>query len=243
MSLYEREVSLLEHVPQDKFPQHICIIPDGNGRWAKKHKKTITEGHKKGFDAAQKIVTMVSHIPQVKIVTIWGFSHDNWKRSPQEVAGLMQIFTYLVKTVLEKAKKNNVRFIHLGSKENIPVSLKRLLFFAEKLTKDNTGQVLVVAIDFSGEDQIVRMIQKARLQKYMKITSETIWALRDGEGIIKSADLLIRTSGELRTSDIGWLNGAKTELYFTPKFFPDIQPMDIATAILDFSKRERRMGG
>ncbi len=240
---FPQEFFLLENIPHDKFPEHICIIPDGNGRWAKKHKKFVTEGHRKGFDAARKIIEMLSNIPQVKIVTIWGFSSDNWKRNKREIAGLMRIFELLVQMFLKKAKENNARFIHLGRKDRIPSFLKKALIYAEDATKHNTGQIVVIAIDFGGEDQDIRSIELARQQPYIQVDPTTLWQFRDGNGQIKSADLLIRTSGEFRTSDIGWLNGARTELYFTPKFFPDIIPMDIAIAIVDFSKRERRMGG
>src|SRR5260221_3295532 len=120
MDKFAREISLTRNIPLNTYPKHICIIPDGNGRWAKIHNTFVTEGHRKGFEVAKKIIEMLSHLPQVKIVTIWGFSSDNWKRSKGEVAGLMIIFEYLVKTVIKKAKSNNIRFIHLGRKDRIP---------------------------------------------------------------------------------------------------------------------------
>jgi undecaprenyl diphosphate synthase len=115
---------------------------------------------------------------------------------------------------------------------------------AEKETKNNPGQIICVAVDFGGEDQELRIIDQARdLPKDREITKELLWQLRDAKGLIPPADLLIRASGEKRTSDIGWLNGAPTDLYFIEKFFPDVTTTDIVAALVDFSKRERRFGG
>src|SRR5262249_11810173 len=108
----------------------------------------------------------------------------------------------------------------------------------------DTGQIIALAIDFGGEDQEIRLLESAKkIKKEENITSELVWKIRDGKGVIRSADLLIRTSGEERTSDIGWLNGAQTELVFIKKLYPDVTTWDIAQAILNYSKRERRFGG
>ncbi|HSW98043.1 MAG TPA: undecaprenyl diphosphate synthase family protein, partial [Candidatus Saccharimonadales bacterium] len=104
-------------------------------------------------------------------------------------------------------------------------------------------QIICIAVDFGGEDQELRVMEAARnLPKDTSVTKELLWKLRDAHGLIPPADLLIRTAGEKRTSDIGWVNGAPTELYFIEKFFPDVETQDIVDAIVDFSKRERRLG-
>lgn len=232
----------LSDIPSEKFPKHIFIIPDGNGRWAKEHNLPASIGHKKGYEAAEEILKSLSEIPAVKIVTMWGFSSDNWKRSDKEVNALMRLFEQVVKKAKKDFPKNNRRFVHLGRKDRIPSSLQRVIEEAEKLTKENTGQIFCLAIDFGGEDQIVRMLQEVQQFPTMVIDKEVLWKLRDGHGEITPADLLIRTSGELRTSDVGWLNGAPTELYFIKKYFPDLTIADVVDAIINFSKRERRMG-
>lgn len=242
-SVFEK-FPMLKEIPTEKFPAHICIIPDGNGRWAKKHGKFVTYGHKKGFEAAYSILEMLAEIPEIKIATIWGFSADNWKRSEKEVAGLMLLFEHIIQKTLKDLMKRNGRFVHIGRKDRIPERLRKLIDNAEQQTKNHTQQIVCLAIDFGGEDQEVRLLEKARMLPTERAVDERLlWELRDGAGVVKSADLLIRTSGEQRTSDIGWLSGINTELYFTPKLFPDMTHADIVEAILDFCQRERRFGG
>jgi len=243
LSLYD-QFPALKQIPEEKFPKHILIIPDGNGRWAKEHNIFVTAGHKKGAEVVEKILDDISQIQAIKAVTLWGFAADNWKRSTDEVKGLMFLLKYKIKNTIKKLKARNGRFIHLGRKDRMPQDLREILEREENNTKKNTGQILSLAIDFGGEDQNIRMIQQARqIPSNIPISQDVLWQLRDGHGIVKSADLLIRTSGEKRTSDIGWLNGVSTELYFIEKFFPDITIEDIVDAIIDYAKRERRFGG
>ena len=212
-SIFERFPQLKE-IPEEKFPKHIFIIPDGNGRWAKQHHSFVNIGHKKGGDVVEKILEDLSEIQAITAVTVWGFAVDNWKRSEKEISGLMVLFTHMLQKTLGKIKKRNGRFIHLGRKDRLPKSVIDIFQKAEEETKTNTGQIVCVAIDFGGEDQNIRMVENARkLTEKIPTTPELLWELRDGQGLIQSADLLIRTSGEKRTSDIGWLNGSSTELY------------------------------
>jgi undecaprenyl diphosphate synthase len=235
---------VLLKIPKEKFPKHIFIIPDGNGRWAKAHNTFVTNGHKKGFQVAEKIIRDLSKIEAVRIVTLWGFAVDNWKRSEREINGLMLIFQQVVKKILKEFLKDNRRFMHIGRKNTMPKQLIDLLDKAETETKNNTGQILCLALDFGGEDQNIRMVEKARhISTNIPTTQELLWQLRDGEGVISPADLLIRTSGEYRTSDVGWLNGSSTELFFIDKLFPDITTGDIVDALVNFSQRERKFGG
>lgn len=243
-SKLQKEFPILTTIPSEKFPKHIFIIPDGNGRWAKAQGKFVTAGHKKGFDAAYAILKMLHDIEDIKVVTIWGFSADNWKRSEKEVAGLMLLFERVIKKTLKDLLRNNGRFVHLGRKDRIPKRLLAIIDSAEKQTKENTGQIVCLAIDFGGEDQEVRLLQEVRgFDKRLTINQDTLWQLRDSAGLVRSADLLIRTSGEKRLSDVGWINGPQTELYFLEKYFPDVTPKDIVEAVVDFSQRERRLGG
>lgn len=242
LSIFDR-FPVLRTIPNDKFPKHILIIPDGNGRWAKRLGKPVLEGHRKGADITEKVLRDLSELQEVKIVTLWGFSSDNWKRNTQEIKGLMHILEYKIAKTLDEVKRTGRRFIHLGRKDRIPKKLLQTLEKAEEETASSLGQIICLAIDFGGEDQEIRMLESARqLPKDQKITKETLWQLRDAHGIIPSADLLIRTSGEKRTSDIGWLNGAQTELYFIKKLYPDATTNDVIDAIVDFSKRQRRFG-
>ncbi len=234
----------LNSIAKEKFPKHILIIPDGNGRWAKAQNKFVTVGHKKGAEVVEQLLEDISEIHEISAVTVWGFAADNWKRSSQEVKGLLFLINSAVKRTLSKLQARNGRFIHLGRKDRLPKELLKLFENAEEETKNNTGQILCLAIDFGGEDQNVRMVDKARLlPSDIQTTTDLLWELRDGNGIVKAADLIIRTSGERRTSDIGWLNGSSSELYFIDKLFPDITTENIVEALIDFSQRERRFGG
>ncbi len=239
MSIFDR-FPQLKDIPSERFPRHILIIPDGNGRWAKRRNLPVTKGHQKGYWIADAISRELSDIEEISIVTYWGFSSDNWKRSDREVKKLMLFFRQAIETILSM---ENRRFIHLGRKDRLAKDLAMFVSKAEKITEKNTGQIICLAIDFGGEDQMLRMLEKARkLAPDSDLTREMMLRLRDGGGVISPADLLIRTSGEKRTSDIGWLNGAPTELYFIDKLFPDIETSDIVEAIVDFSRRDRRFG-
>lgn len=241
-SIFER-YPILQTIAPDRFPKHVLIIPDGNGRWAQQQNKPIIEGHKKGADVIEHILRDLSELTDIKIVTLWGFSSDNWKRSRDEIKGLMYIVEYKVTRTLNEVIRTGRRFIHLGRKDRIPTRLLTILEQAEELTKNSNGQIICLAIDFGGEDQELRVLEAARkIPDTIPISRDVLWQLRDAHGLIPAADLLIRTSGEKRTSDIGWLNGSQTELYFLEKYCPDVTTSDIIDALVDFSKRERRFG-
>ena len=232
----------LKKIPAEKFPNHLLIIPDGNGRWAKKINSVPIIGHRQGFNVLKTILKNLQELP-INIVTIWGFAADNWKRSEKEVKGLMKLFEEGLKSVLPDLAKNNSRFIHLGRKDRIPYFLKQVIEKVEKTTKNNQGKILCLAIDFGGEDQELRIMKAIqRLPKSTNLSLEVLKKLRDGDGEIPPADLIIRTSGEQRTSDIGWL-GVNAEFYSISKLLPDASLEDFAKAIIDYSKRERRFGG
>lgn len=242
-SIYTRFPQLAK-IPKEKFPKHIAIIPDGNRRWAREKKLPSFMGHVKGAETLIRILKDFDDLKKIPIVTFWGFSSDNWKRSKEEVRAIFSIVETQLKRILPALKKHGVRFIHLGRKDRIPNNLLKIFTKAEAETKYNKEQIICLAVDFGGEDQEIRMLEAARkLPKSVPITRDVLYKLRDATGLIPPADLLIRTAGERRTSDIGWLNGAPTELYFIEKFMPDVTTKDIVDAIIDFSKRERRFGG
>lgn len=236
------EFPALKKIPADKFPQFIFIIPDGNRRYAKEREKSVLWGHKKGFDVIINLLRTLRPLP-IKIVGFWGFSSDNWKRNEKEIQGLMRIFELMLTKYLGELMENNSRFIHLGRKDRLPKRLVNKIKEVEEKTSKNTGQIVCAALDFGGEDQMIRMLDKARrLDKSIEITPEVLYSLKDGNGIIPSADLVIRTS-EIRTSDLGWINGKNTTLYFLPnKYFPQINEGDIVKGIEFFVHTERRQG-
>lgn len=242
-SIFQR-YPILQTIPKERFPRHVAIIPDGNGRWAQQQDKFVLQGHKKGAEQLKTILRDLGEIPEIKIVTLWAFSADNWKRSQKEIQGLLFLIQKQVEITLSEIQERNARFVHLGRKDRLPESLLQTMTKAEEETASNPGQIVCLAVDFGGEDQELRLLEAARaLPQEEKITHDLLWQLRDGHGLISSADLLIRTAGEKRTSDVGWINGAPTELYFIDKYFPEVTTTDIFSGVVDFSKRERKFGG
>ncbi|MEK7573689.1 MAG: polyprenyl diphosphate synthase [Patescibacteria group bacterium] len=232
----------LKSIPKDKFPKHLLIIPDGNGRWAKKRGKPTFEGHRKGAEVLKKILNDLQQLP-IKYVTVWGFSSDNWKRNSEEVSGLMRIFKQYLKKELKELLKDKKKFIHLGRRDRLPKDIVELIETSEKNTKEGDNGYFCLALDFGGEDQEIRIIEKARrLPKQTKITPVVLGKLRDGRGEVPPADLVIRTSGELRLSGLGWL-GDYAEFYSIKKLLPDADTEDFVQGIIEYSGRDRRFGG
>jgi len=232
----------LKKIPKERFPNHVLIIPDGNGRWANKFHFLPVIGHRNGYKVLKETIRKMQELP-IKILTIWAFSAANWKRSKKEIDSLMQIFEQAVKEMEEELLQKKIRFIHVGRKDRIPKTLKKSIEKLENKTSKNKDKIFSLAIDFSGQDQELRVMQAIhRLPKATRITLDLITKLRDAKGIIPSSDLVVRTSGEQRTSDLGWLV-ANSEFYSITKLLPDTKVSDFIEAIIDYSKRERRFGG
>lgn len=231
----------LKNIPAEKFPHHLLLIPDGNGRWAQMLHKNITEGHKAGAMVIKNIYEDLWQLP-IKYITIWGFSADNWSRTPEEAEGIMKVIDGTLRTMLPIALERGSRIVHLGRKDRIPDFLRKTFEEAESATKKNTKSFLCLAVDYAGADQQVRMMQEIINDKVKNITPELLVKYRDGAGEIPPADLIIRTSGEKRTSDLGWLS-TNSELSFIEKLLPNLGSKDIVEAIIDYTKRERRFGG
>lgn len=229
----------LKNIPDSFYPNHLFIIPDGNRRFAKKHGRSSYWGHSQGFKLMVRIMRNLKDLP-IATVGFWGFSADNWKRNKVEIAGLMKIFSNLIDGYIDELNTDNRRFVHLGRKDRLPEKLLKKIDYAEELTKDNTGQIVALALDFGGTDQELRVLKKAK--KLNKIDEESLWKLRDSNGLVRSAQLIFRTS-ETRTSDVGWLNGKHSVLYFLPnKFFPEVDESDLIKSIVYYSKTRHNEG-
>lgn len=234
----------LKEIPDGRYPSHLLLIPDGNGRWAKKEfEGAPILGHQKGANVIRETLRELRELP-IPYVTLWGFAADNWKRPEEEVGGLMQLFQTIVIDSFGELLENNVRVVHLGRKDRIPENLRNVLEWIEQETQNNTGQTLCLAIDFGGEDQ-ERRIMQALIDnpppKGTTVTPEFRKKYFDGGGKIPSADLIIRTSGEKRTSDLGWL-ATNSEFYSIEELLPDIKTDHIIEALVNYSQRERRFG-
>lgn len=230
----------LRGIPSERYPQTVVIIPDGNRRYAKSLHRPTEDGHQAGANKVVELLDAFADLP-VRSVIIWGFSSDNWRRDSKEVDAIMKIMDATAKAVLPNLMERNGKLIHLGRKDRIPSYLLHTIVDAEAKTKSNSGQIVGLAVDFSGEDQEERILQNGRVY-----TNRTREQLKDGAGIIKPADLLLRTGEEddglVHTSGIGWLDGAPTMIWTTPKSFPLLKRRDVAKAIRNYASRQRRLG-
>lgn len=233
-------------LPKDtKVPDHLAIIPDGNRRWARSRGLHTLRGHKAGFDNAIQLARAAREMG-IHTVTLWGFSTENWDRTEEEVTYLMRLYVRLLKQYLKDAKKENVRIIHIGRKDRLPAFLLRQIEYAQRETEKNTKYIGNIALDYGGQDEIVRAMKKMVKHGVTedKVTVDEISKYMDTYGQpYPNVDLMIRTSGEQRTSGFLLWESAYTEYYWEYAHFPDFGPEQLKLAVLDYSRRRRRFGG
>tara|TARA_B100000809_G_scaffold266057_1_gene327122 strand:- start:3656 stop:4399 length:744 start_codon:yes stop_codon:yes gene_type:complete len=227
-------------------PNHIAIIMDGNGRWAKSHSKPRIFGHKKGVLSVRSVVEGAGEVG-VKYLTLYAFSTENWNRPKVEVAALMQLLVVTISKEVASLNKNNVRLLTIGDLKSLPGNCERELEKAKEKTKNNTGLNLVLALSYSSKSEIVRTVKSIATKVSEKkidvsdIDSDLISDYLD-TAAMPNPELLVRTSGEYRLSNFLLWQIAYSELYFTNKFWPDFTKEDLFEAIVDYQKRERRFG-
>ena len=230
-----------------KVPNHIAIILDGNGRWAKAKGMPRGYGHIKGCANLESICDDIKDLG-VKYLTVYAFSTENWKRPAEEVGALMQLFRYYAKRLLKIAKANNVRVRMIGERSRFAPDIVEGIDSLERETKDNTGLTFVIAVNYGSRDEITRAVKKVMEDvKAGRITEEEMTESRfasylDTAGI-PDPDLLIRTSGELRLSNYLLWQLAYTEFYFTDVPWPDFSKEELEKAIEQYNSRDRRYGG
>lgn len=229
-----------------KLPDHIAIIMDGNGRWAKKRGLPRVAGHRAGVKSVNKIVRIAGEI-DLKFLTLFTFSTENWKRPKTEVSAIMKLLEETTKRELSELLENNVRLITTGHIDNLPKTRRDVLLDAINRTKNNTGLVLNLALSYSGRTEIIEAVKNINEDiKSGKILSdeidETLFSKYLQTNGLPDPDLLIRTSGEMRISNFLLWQTAYTELYVTDVLWPDFKEADFLKAILDFQRRERRFG-
>ena len=237
----------MENMEHMVIPEHVALILDGNGRWAKKRGLPRTMGHKEGCVTVEKTVELAARMG-IKYLTVYGFSTENWKRSVEEVGALMQLFRFYMVRLLKIAKANNVRVKMIGERNRFDKDIVEGTNRLERETKDNTGLTFIIAVNYGGRDEIVRAVRKmaadletGALQKE-EITEQSLASYLDTAGI-PDPDLLIRTSGELRLSNYLLWQLAYTEIYVTDCLWPDFDKEELEKAIAAYNKRDRRFGG
>ena len=225
------------------IPYHLGIIMDGNRRWAKANGLPTLEGHRRGYDRVKKIGQWCKK-RGIKVLTLWAFSTENWGRSKAEIDYLMNILKFaLSKNEINQLHKDGIKVRVIGQKERLSKDLQKLIKETEGRTKNNKEGILNLAISYGGRADILQAIQKIVNKKIPadQITEETIDQNLWTAGL-PNPDLIIRTSGELRTSGFLTWESAYAELYFCQKHWPDFTEEDLDKAILDFQNRQRRMG-
>lgn len=234
------------HYKQQKIsaPQHVVIIPDGNRRWAKERGWFAWVGHRKAveYERVRNLFNECKEIG-VKYLTFWAFSTENWKRDQKEVEEIFNVMRKSVKSFKNEFIKEQIRFRHMGRRDRLPQDIIAIVDDLEQTTKDYDKLHFQLCLDYNGRDDIVRAIQKmVKENDINSITEELVSKYLDSNGI-PDPDLIIRTSGERRTSGIMAYQAAYAELYFTNVYFPDFDADQFRRAILDYSARIRRFGG
>ena len=231
----------------NNIPQHIAIIMDGNGRWAKQQGKMRIFGHKHGVAAVREAVSYARKIG-VKYLTLYAFSSENWSRPEQEVSALMNLFMQALDFEVKKLHKNNIRLKILGNVSRFSASLQEKIKKAEKLTENNTALTLNIAANYGGRWDIVQAVQHLVQQ----VQAQQLTAVEINETLLQQhlvtkdqpeVDLLIRTSGEQRISNFLLWQVAYAELYFSDVLWPDFNEAEFHQAILSYQQRHRRFGG
>jgi len=227
-----------------KVPRHIAIVMDGNGRWAQKRHLPRLAGHRAGTENLRRIIRACVEFG-VKYLTIYAFSTENWKRSKEEVEGLMQILSDVLEKELEELHQEGVCLRHIGRLEGLDDQLKEKIISAIERTKDNQRLVLNIAWNYGGRDEIVFALQQILVQKNIKPhdVSEELVSTHLFTANTPDPDLVIRTSDEIRTSNFLIWQSAYSEWYFTPILWPDFDKEALRAAIIEYGNRERRFGG
>lgn len=230
----------------DLLPQHIAVIMDGNGRWAKQRGKPRIYGHRMAVKSVRETISTASRLG-IKAITLFAFSSENWKRPEEEVSVLMDLFMAVLTREVKKLHKNNLRLQIIGDKTRFSNALQKKIAAAEELTKANTGTVINVAANYGGKwditeavKQVAQQVSDGQLQP-QDITESTISQYLSMSDL-PDVDLMIRTSGECRISNFMLWQMAYAELYFTDLFWPEFDEQALLDAIAWFINRERRFG-
>lgn len=235
------EDQILAQLDPKKFPRHIAIIMDGNGRWAKRRGLPRMVGHARGVDRVEDIIRVCANIPQIEVLTVYAFSTENWGRPADEVNHLMNLFRKFVREKKKNLVEKKIRVKFIGNRKMLPSDLVELMEDLEKATVNGDRLTFVMALSYGGRDEIVRAVNKALRENLSSITVEEFSDLLDTHGL-PEPDLLIRTGGEQRISNFLLWQLAYTELYFTRTLWPDFTGRKLLEAIADFQRRERRFG-
>jgi undecaprenyl diphosphate synthase len=241
-----QEADLLKKVNRKLLPKHIAVIMDGNGRWAGLRKLPRVAGHRAGIESVREIVNSSAELG-LEALTLYAFSVENWKRPRSEVRTLMRLLKEYIRLELNRIHKRNIRFQAIGRIQELDESVRAELQQAMHATKNNTGMLLSVALNYSGRAEIVdafnRILREFKQNGNESAVSEELISQFLYTSGIPDPDLLIRTSGEMRISNFLLWQIAYSEIYITPTYWPDFRRKHLLEAILEYQQRDRRYGG
>jgi undecaprenyl diphosphate synthase len=238
--------SLKENIDLNNLPEHIAVIMDGNGRWAKGKGAERIFGHRNAVDAVNSVTEGCAELG-IKYLTLYAFSTENWGRPKMEIDALMELLVATLRKELPRLNQNKIRLRTIGGVQHLPVKCQQNLEDAIDSTKNNTGLTLLVALSYSGRWEIVQAVKKivadaeAGTVRSGQVTEQLVASYLETAGI-PDPELLIRTSGELRISNFLLWQIAYTEIFITNTLWPDFRKEDLYGAICDYQKRERRFG-
>lgn len=228
------------------LPRHVAIIMDGNGRWAKQRGLPRIEGHRRGVETV-RTTTFAARDLGVKVLTLYAFSVENWKRPQDEVGGLMTLLEFYLKKELKTFIRDRVRLLTIGRTEELPASVQKLLRETIEATKEFTDYTLVLALNYGARTEVVDAARAyaAAVAAGREKLNDSSWETFSRylyTADLPEPDLVIRTSGESRISNFLLMQAAYAEFAFTPVLWPDFTKEDLAAALADYAKRERRYG-
>lgn len=239
-------MSLLNQINLSKTPEHIAIIMDGNGRWAKQQGEMRLFGHSSGVEAVREVLKGCVELG-VKHLTLYAFSTENWNRPKEEVDGLMNLMVETISNEVEELHKNGVRLFSIGDEEQLPEACRNALTAGKEATAKNTKVNLILALNYSSRWELIEATKaiaakvKSNELNITEINDEVIHQHLCSKDF-PNPELMIRTSGEYRLSNFLLWQLAYTELYFTDVLWPDFTKEDLYKAVLDYQSRERRFG-
>lgn len=237
----------MSDITRSSHPEHVAIIMDGNGRWAKQRGLPRIMGHRRGVEAVRETVRAAGECG-LKYLTLFAFSSENWRRPESEVSDLLGLLKAFIRRDLADLHKENVRVRVIGDRENLKDDIRNLLIEAEQMTAENTALTLVIAFNYGSRDEIARAAASlardvaAGLIDASAIDPDAIAARLDTAGM-PDPDLIIRTSGEERLSNFMLWQAAYSEFLFIPDFWPDFDRKTFFSAIDQYMTRDRRFGG
>ena len=224
------------------LPQHVAIIMDGNGRWAKQRVLPRLAGHRQGVNTAQKILEMFIEY-EIPYLTLYAFSTENWNRPKREIDGIFKILEERLEEGVKFVQENGIRIRHLGKPDGLPLRLQERLKRALELTQNNTRMTLSLAFNYGGRDEIIEAVRRliadgiSPPQINERVFQQYLYTAN-----IPDPDLIIRTGGEMRLSNFLIWQSAYAEIYFTPVLWPDFGKKEIDKALIAYSQRQRRFG-